>query len=85
MIGELAALAATYTSLRVQISLTPHASDHVPFITDPSPMPAVLTIEAASQSYSYMHHASDTLDKLDLDLMLEIAHLNLAWVCEKGR
>jgi hypothetical protein len=75
-IDDLAAAAATYTGLRVETSLRPFASDHVPFID--AGIPAVLTIEGADSANSAIHTAADTLDRIDLALMREILRANLA-------
>jgi Peptidase family M28 len=76
LIDDLATAAATYTGLRVETSLKPFASDHVPFID--AGMPAVLSIEGADSANGNIHTAADTLDHIDLDLMLEILRMNLA-------
>jgi Zn-dependent M28 family amino/carboxypeptidase len=76
LIDDLAAAAATYTGLRVETSLKPFASDHVPFID--AGVPAVLSIEGADSANGNIHTAADTLDHIDLDLMLEILRMNLA-------
>jgi hypothetical protein len=76
LIDHLATAAATYTGLRVETSLKPFASDHVPCIE--AGVPAVLTIEGADSANGNIHTAGDTLDHLDLDLMHEILRMNLA-------
>lgn len=48
VVEGLATQAASWTDLAVQISFSPFASDHVPFIQDG--LPAVLTIEGADQA-----------------------------------
>ena len=73
---DLAAAAATYTGLQVETSLSPFASDHVPFID--AGMPAVLTIEGADSANSNIHSARDILAHVDLDLLREILRMNLA-------
>jgi hypothetical protein len=73
---DLAAAAATYTELRVETSLSPFASDHVPFID--AGMPAVLTIEGSDSANANIHGAGDTLAHVDLDLLCEILRMNLA-------
>jgi hypothetical protein len=75
---SLATAAATYTSLVVQQSLNPFASDHVPFIN--ALLPAVLTIEGADSSNSNVHTANDTLAHIDNDLATEILRMNVATV-----
>lgn len=76
LIDELAAAAATYTSLGVQVSLEPFASDHVPFLD--AGMPAVLTIEGADRGNGNVHTAGDTLEHIDYELALEIVRMNVA-------
>ncbi|MET7337284.1 M28 family metallopeptidase [Nonomuraea sp. NPDC005650] len=76
LIDDLAAAAATYTSLAVQTSLHPFASDHVPFID--ASIPAVLTIEGADRGNGNVHTANDTLAHIDYGLALEIVRMNVA-------
>lgn len=80
LIDTLALSAMTYTGLQVQTSLTPFASDHVPFIR--AGIPAVLTIEGADGANQNVHSARDTLNTINYDLALEIARMNLAFVAE---
>jgi Zn-dependent M28 family amino/carboxypeptidase len=76
LIDDLATAAATYTSLAVQTSLHPFASDHVPFID--ASIPAVLTIEGADRGNGNVHTANDTLAHIDFGLALEIVRMNVA-------
>jgi Peptidase family M28 len=76
LIDALAASAFTYTSLKVERSLNPFNSDHVPFID--VHIPAVLTIEGADRSNTNVHTANDTLDHINYDQALEIIRMNLA-------
>ena len=76
LIDDLASAAATYTDLRVETSLKPFASDHVPFIN--AGVPAVLSIEGADSANGNIHTAADTLEHIDLDLAVEILRMNLA-------
>ena len=76
----LAAAGGSYTSLRVQRSLNPFASDHVPFIQ--ANLPAVLTIEGADSSNGNIHTAGDTLTHIHAPLAAEIVRMNLASVAE---
>jgi Peptidase family M28 len=76
IIDILAANAITYTSLNVESSLNPFASDHVSFID--VHIPAVLTIEGADRSNTNVHTANDNIDKINYDLALEIIRMNLA-------
>lgn len=78
IIDALTEAASTYTELKVQTSLEPFASDHVPFIE--MEIPAVLTIEGADSANSNIHTANDTIDKLDYDLMLSILRMNVAGI-----
>ena len=75
-IADLAAAAATYTSLKVETSLNPFASDHVPFIN--AGIPAVLTIESADSANGHIHSANDTLNFLNWPLAAEILRMNAA-------
>ncbi|NIK61120.1 M28 family metallopeptidase [Kribbella shirazensis] len=74
--SALATAAATYTGLKVETSLNPFASDHVPFIT--AGMPAVLTIEGADSANGHIHSANDTLNFIDWSLAAEILRMNVA-------
>jgi Zn-dependent M28 family amino/carboxypeptidase len=73
---DLATAAATYTGLKVETSLNPFASDHVPFIN--AGIPAVLTIEGADSANGHIHTATDTLNFLDWALAAEILRMNVA-------
>ncbi|MEV8372886.1 M20/M25/M40 family metallo-hydrolase [Kribbella sp. NPDC056861] len=75
-IGDLATAAATYTGLKVETSLNPFASDHVPFIN--AGMPAVLTIEGADSANGHIHSANDKLEFLDWAFAGEILRMNAA-------
>ncbi|WBQ03257.1 M28 family metallopeptidase [Kribbella sp. CA-293567] len=75
-IGDLAAAAATYTGLKVETSLNPFASDHVPFIN--AGLPAVLTIEGADSANGHIHSADDKLEFLDWPFAAEILRMNAA-------
>jgi hypothetical protein len=77
-IDGLAEAAETYTGLTIQTSLNPYNSDHVPFIE--ANIPAVLTIEGADGANSNVHSASDTLEKVNYDLMLDILRMNVAFL-----
>jgi Zn-dependent M28 family amino/carboxypeptidase len=78
LIDGLAAAAAAYTTLEVQVSLSPYASDHVPFLD--AGLPAVLTIEGADGANTAVHTAGDTLDRVDTALAAGIARMNVAYV-----
>jgi hypothetical protein len=81
LIDALTLSAMTYTGLQVQTSLTPFASDHVPFIR--AGIPAVLTIESADEANQNIHSARDTINTINYDLALEIVRMNLAFVAEE--
>jgi hypothetical protein len=78
VIDGLADSAATYTTLTVETSLEPFASDHVPFIE--AQVPAVLTIEGADRANDTVHSAGDVLDRVDYDLLLAILRMNVGYV-----
>ncbi len=81
VISGLSNAAATYTQLKVETSLTPFASDHVPFIH--AQVPAVLTIEGADSTNVNIHSEKDTLDKIDSEIAMEILRMNVAFVAEQ--
>jgi len=81
VIDGLSKAATTYTQLKVETSLQPFASDHVPFIN--AQIPAVLTIEGADNTNSNIHSANDTLNKIDSEIALEILRMNVAFVAEQ--
>lgn len=78
VMDALARASATYTGLAVRVSMSPANSDHVPFID--VGIPAVLTIEGADGTNRRIHTEQDTLQRLDLDLALEILRMNTAFV-----
>jgi Peptidase family M28 len=78
VINGLAEAAATYTTLAVETSLNPFASDHVPFIK--AGIPAVLTIEGADSTNSNVHSMQDTLEHINYDLALEVLRMNVAFL-----
>lgn len=78
VIDALAAAAEIYTTLSVQTSLNPFASDHVPFID--AGLPAVLTIEGADSANDAIHSANDTLDRINYELMVDILRMNVACI-----
>ena len=83
LMNDLADAAHDYTSLAVQTSLNPFASDHVPFIN--ASLPALLTIEGADSANHNIHTANDTLDKVHYGLAVEILKMNLAVVARRLR
>ena len=81
LMDDLASAAHDYTSLTVQTSLNPFASDHVPFIN--AGAACLLTIEGADASNHNIHTANDTLDKVNLELASEILKMNIAVVAQR--
>lgn len=78
IIDDLAAAAASYTTLRVTTSLNPFASDHVPFID--AGIPAVLTIEGNDSANTHIHTADDTLAHVTVEYLTQILRMNAAAV-----
>lgn len=78
VIDRLSEAASTYTSLTVETSLHPFASDHVPFIE--KGIPAVLTIESADNTNHTVHSAQDTVDRIDYELLTDILRMNVAFI-----
>jgi len=78
VIDGLSEAGATYTQLSIETSLSPFASDHVPFIN--AQIPAVLTIEGADNTNENIHSAKDTIDKIDYETALDILRMNVAFV-----
>jgi Peptidase family M28 len=81
IIDSLAEAAATYTTLTVETSLNPFASDHVPFIE--AGIPAVLTIEGADSTNGNIHSMRDTLEHINYDLALEVLRMNVAFLADQ--
>jgi peptidase M28-like protein/repeat uncharacterized protein DUF346 len=81
LINDLSDAAHDYTSLTVQTSLNPFASDHVPFIN--ASLPALLTIEGADSANHNIHTANDTLDHIHYGLASEILKMNVAGVAQR--
>jgi Zn-dependent M28 family amino/carboxypeptidase len=80
LMNQLAAAATTYTTLGVETSLHPFASDHVPFLN--ALMPAVLTIEGTDSANTNIHTAGDTLDHIHYPLAIDIMRMNVAVAAE---
>ena len=78
LVDALASAAAAHTTLAVQRSLHPFASDHVPFLD--AGIPAVLTIEGADSANTAVHTAGDTVDRLDPALATDVLRMNVAAV-----
>jgi hypothetical protein len=81
LINDLSDAAHDYTSLAVQTSLNPFASDHVPFIN--ASLPALLAIEGTDSANHYVHTANDTLDHIHYGLASEILKMNVAGVARR--
>ncbi|MGY3438989.1 MULTISPECIES: M28 family metallopeptidase [unclassified Marinovum] len=79
-IDKMAAAAAAFTSLTVQVSLLPFASDHMPFLD--VGIPAVLSIEGTDTANSDIHTGNDTLDKIDTGYGAEILRMNAGYLAE---
>jgi len=82
MIDALASAAASYSSLDVQISLNPFASDHVPFLD--ADIPAVLTIEGADGANDAIHTGDDTPDRIDIGFAMEILRMNIGFIASEA-
>jgi hypothetical protein len=76
MINDLSTAAATVTSLVVETSLNPFASDHVPFLD--AGIPAVLTIEGADSANHDIHSDRDVLATVTPALALQILRMDVA-------
>jgi ABC-type taurine transport system substrate-binding protein len=81
LMNDLSDAAHDYTSLTVQTSLNPFASDHVPFIN--ASLPALLTIEGADSANHNVHTANDTLDHIHYGLASEILKMNVAVIAKR--
>jgi len=81
LINDLSDAAHDYTSLTVQTSLSPFASDHVPFIN--ASLPALLAIEGADSTNHNIHTANDTLDYIHYGLAYEILKMIVACIARK--
>lgn len=82
MIDALAQSAEDHTTLAIQTSLNPFASDHVPFID--AGIAAVLTIEGANSANDAVHSGQDTLDRLDMDYATQILRMNAGWLAAEA-
>lgn len=81
VIDEISDAADMFTSLVVETSLHPFASDHVPFIQ--AGLPAALTIEGADSDNGTIHTTGDTLDRVDAELAKEILRMNVGYIAQK--
>ena len=82
MIDALAQSAEAHTTLAIQTSINPFASDHVPFID--AGIPAVLTIEGADSANDAVHSGQDMLDRLDMDYATQILRMNAGWLAAEA-
>lgn len=82
IIDALAEAAEAHTTLAIQTSLNPFASDHVPFIE--AGIPAVLTIEGADSANEAIHSGHDTLDRLDMDYATQVLRMNAGWLAAEA-
>ena len=81
LINRLKDAAHAYAELRVETSLNPYASDHIPFLREG--MPAILTIEGSDAANPRYHTEHDTLDHLDFELARQIVRMNAAVVAAR--
>nr|WP_240897121.1 M20/M25/M40 family metallo-hydrolase [Kineococcus vitellinus] len=76
LVDDLAAAATSVTGLQVSTSLSPFASDHVPFLE--AGIPAVLAIEDSDSSNHDIHSDRDVVAHIEPGLALEILRMCLA-------
>ncbi len=76
VLDDVVAAAAAWTALDVGTSLSPYASDHVPFLD--AGLPAVLVIEAEDGANDRVHTDRDRPEHLDRDVLTGIARTCLA-------
>ncbi len=81
ILDELATAADMFTTLHVETSLNPFASDHVPFID--AGLPAALTIEGADSQNDNIHTEHDTLVHINAGLAREIIRMNVGFITGK--
>ncbi len=81
VVDELADAADSFTSLKVETSLNPFASDHVPFIQ--AGLPAALTIEGADSRNANIHTANDTLAHVDTELAYAVIRMNAGFLAKQ--
>ena len=78
VIDGLAAAAGQFTTIGVQTSLSPFASDHVPFIN--AGVPAVLTIEGADGANDQIHTAGDVLSRVEPAFAMQILRMSAGYL-----
>ena len=81
ILDELSNAADAFTTLTIETSLNPFASDHVPFIHEG--LPAALTIEGADSNNTNIHTANDVVDHIDNNLASEIIRMNVGYIANK--
>lgn len=82
IIDALSSAAASYSTLNIQISLSPFASDHMPFLD--AAIPAVLTIEGTDGANDAIHTGNDTIDRIDIGFAMEILRMNIGFAAEQA-
>lgn len=80
LIDALSDAAATYTSLRIETTLSAWGSDHVPYLD--RNMPALLTIENDWSDYPYYHSTGDLPGNITPAMGREILKMNVAALSE---
>ena len=80
VIEQVRQAAATFTQLRVEVSLHPFASDHVPFID--AGLPALLAIEGADNTNEDVHSERDALAHVDYAFEAEILRMIVGFTAE---
>lgn len=83
VIDELSNAADQFTTLAIETSLIPFASDHVPFIN--AGLPAALTIEGADSNNDKIHTENDALDQINAELAAQIIRMNVGCIAQKLR
>jgi hypothetical protein len=73
LIDRVSRAAASLTQLRVEVSLNPFASDHVPFIE--AGIPALLAIEGADNTNEDVHSERDALARINAPFAAEILRM----------
>ncbi len=83
VIADLTVAAQRFTTLAVQTSLSPFASDHVPFLN--AGIPAVLTIEGTDSANDQIHTSGDTRDRVDVGFAMQILRMNAGWLAARAK
>lgn len=82
MAGQMADIAARYTSMSSVTSFHYWGSDHVPFLK--KEIPCVLTIESEFDDNPTYHQTTDTFEKVNKDLCAQILRLNAAYLIDSA-